>query len=305
MTSSASSEFGPLVLGGNVFGWTADESVSFAVLDAFVEAGGTAIDTADSYSIWVEGHVGGESERVIGAWLSARPGMREKVSIATKVFARPDRAGLAPANVRAALTESLERLQTDYVDLYYAHRDDPEVPQDDVVMTFGELVAEGLVSRIGASNFSAERLHSAVDVAKAHGVEPFTVSQDGYSLVHRDIETGLVPTLTQLDIIELPYGALQGGFLTGKYRAGVTFDSPRAGTASRLLETPRNVELLDALQGVAEGRGVSMAAVALAWLRQQRRVAAPIASARSVEQLHSLIESFDLVLTEDELARLA
>ena len=305
MTSSASSEFGPLVLGGNVFGWTADESASFAVLDAFVEAGGTAIDTADSYSIWVEGHVGGESERVIGAWLSARPGMREKVSIATKVFAKPDRAGLAPANVRAAITESLERLQTDYVDLYYAHRDDPEVPQDDVVMTFGELVAEGLVSRIGASNFSAERLHSAVDVAKAHGVEPFTVSQDGYSLVHRDIETGLVPTLTQLDIIELPYGALQGGFLTGKYRAGVTVDSPRAGTASRLLETPRNVELLDALESVASDRGVSMAAVALAWLRQQRRVAAPIASARSVEQLHSLIESFDLVLTEDELARLA
>lgn len=294
-----------MVLGGNVFGWTADESASFAVLDAFVEAGGTAIDTADAYSAWIDGNVGGESERIIGAWLRARPGMRERVSIATKVSGKPDRRGLAPANVRAALAESLDRLQTDYVDVLYAHRDDPEVPQEDVVMVFGELVAEGLVNRIGASNFTAERLHSAVDVAKAHGVEAFTVSQDGYSLVHRDIEAGLVPTLTRLDIIELPYKALQGGFLTGKYRPGVTVDSPRAGAASQLLSTPRNVELLDALRDVAEGRGVSMAAVALSWLRQQPRVAAPIASARTVEQLASLVESFDLVLTEEELARLA
>jgi aryl-alcohol dehydrogenase-like predicted oxidoreductase len=305
MTSHGSTDFGPLVLGGNVFGWTADESASFAVLDAFVEAGGTAIDTADSYSMWVDGHSGGESERIVGNWLTARPGMRDRVSIATKVFSKPDRHGLAPANVRAALAESLDRLQTDHLDLYYAHRDDPEVPQEDVVLTFGELVAEGLVNRLGASNFSAVRLRSAVDVATAHGLEPFTVSQDGYSLVQRDIELGLVPTLKALNIIELPYGALQGGFLTGKYRPGVAVDSPRAPQATQLLERPRNVELLDALSAVAEGRGASMAAVALAWLRQQPRVAAPIASARSVEQLHSLVESFTLTLSEDELARLA
>lgn len=301
-TPLATLPFGPLVLGGNVFGWTADRDASFAVLDAFVEAGGTAVDTADAYQVWVEGHSGGESERVIGEWLAARPGMRERVSIATKVFAKPDRPGLAPENLRAALTESLERLQTDYVDLYYAHRDDPDVPQDEVVTAFAELVAEGRVRQLGASNFEAERLHSAVDIATAHQVPGFTVSQDGYNLVRRDYETDLRPTVAALGLVELPYGALQGGFLTGKYRPGVTVDSPRAGNATTLLENPRNLAILDSLQTVADARGVSVTAVALAWLRQQSTVGAPIASARSVEQLHALVESFDLVLTPEELA---
>lgn len=296
--------FGPLVLGGNVFGWTADRDASFAVLDAFVEAGGTAIDTADAYQVWVEGHTGGESERVIGEWLRARPGMRERVSIATKVFAKPDRPGLAPDNLRAALTESLERLQTDYIDLYYAHRDDEDVPQDEVVTAFAEFVAEGRVRQLGASNFSSERLRSAVDVATAHHVTGFTVSQDGYNLVRRDYETDLRPTVKALGLIELPYGALQGGFLTGKYRPGVAVDSPRAANATKLLEDQRNIALLDALQAVADARGASVTAVALAWLRQQPTIGAPIASARSVEQLAALVESFELVLTPEELAQL-
>ena len=298
--------FGPLVLGGNVFGWTADRDASFAVLDAFVEAGGTAIDTADVYSEWADGHTGGESETVLGEWLAARPGMREKVSIATKVSMKSDRKGLAPENIRAALDESLERLQTDYIDLYYAHRDDESVPQDEVVTAFAELVADGRVRQLGASNFSGDRLRSAVTLAAAHGVVGFTVAQDGYNLVRRDYETALRPTVADLGIVQLPYGALQGGFLTGKYRVGgEAVDSPRAGNAIKLLEDDRAVRILGALTGVADARGASMTAVALAWLRQQPTVGAPIASARSTEQLAALVESFDLVLSDEELAALA
>ena len=310
MTDSANTQpttdFGPLVLGGNVFGWTADRDASFAVLDAFVEAGGRAIDTADVYSEWADGHTGGESESVIGEWLAARPGMRENVSIATKVCQKSDRRGLSPENLRAALTDSLERLQTDYVDLYYAHRDYPEVPQDEVVTAMAEFVAEGRVRQLGASNFSAERLRSAVDVATAHGIPGFTVAQDLYNLVRRDYETDLKPTIAALGLVELPFGALQGGFLTGKYRAGgEPIDSPRAVNAAKLLDDDRAVATLEALRGVADARGASMTAVALAWLRQQPTVGAPIASARSTEQLTSLVESFDLTLTAEELAALA
>lgn len=305
-TDQPTTDFGPLVLGGNVFGWTADRDASFAVLDAFVEAGGRAIDTADVYSEWADGNAGGESETVIGEWLAARPGMRERVSIATKVCQKSDRKGLAPENLRAALDESLERLQTDYVDLYYAHRDDPGVPQSEVVAALGGFVAEGRVRHLGASNFTAERLRSAVDVATAHGVAGFTVAQDLYNLVRRDYETDLQPTIADLGLVELPFGALQGGFLTGKYRAGGdAVDSPRAVNATKLLDDDRAVATLEALRGVADARGASMTAVALAWLRQQPTVGAPIASARSTEQLTALVESFDLTLTAEEIAALA
>ncbi len=296
-------EFGPLVLGGNTFGWTSDREESFSVLDDFIEAGGGSIDTADAYSAWVPGNVGGESETIIGEWLASRR-HRERVLIATKVFSLPTRKGLSRDNIMAAVDDSLRRLQTDYLDLYYAHRDDQEVPQEEYVAAFDELVTAGKVREVGASNFGADRLTSAVAIAKDAGLTPFTVSQDHYNLIERGLEQSLVPTLDELGIVELPYAALASGFLTGKYRPGVAVDSARAGGAGKHLESPRNLELLGVLDDIAESRGVEPAAVALAWLRDRRTVAAPIASARTVEQLPALLESFGLALTDEELARL-
>lgn len=296
-------DFGPLVLGGNTFGWTSDRRESFAVLDAFVAAGGRSIDTADVYSAWVPGNSGGESESIIGQWLAAR-GRRDDVVIATKVFSLEARPGLSAANIRAAVDESLARLQTDYLDLYYAHQDDPDVRQQEYVAAFGALVAEGKVRAVGASNFSADRLRSAIGVARESAVTPFTVAQDRYSLVERGFEAELADTLRELDVVELPYSSLAGGFLTGKYRPGVAVDSARAGSAGAYLDDERNVGLLEALDDIAAAHGVSVAAVSLAWLRQQNVVGAPIASARTVEQVAPLVESFGLVLSDEDLARL-
>ncbi|MBF4572146.1 aldo/keto reductase [Herbiconiux sp. VKM Ac-1786] len=296
-------DFGPLVLGGNTFGWTSDRDESFAVLDAFVEAGGRSIDTADVYSAWVPGNSGGESETVIGEWF-ARSRHRDDVVIATKVFSLAERPGLSAANVRAAVEDSLRRLQTDRIDLYYAHRDDDSVAQEEYVGVFDELVQAGKILEAGASNFSADRLRSAVSIAKDAGLAAFTVAQDQYNLVDRSFETSLRDTLQDLGIVELPYSGLASGFLTGKYRPGQAVDSARAGGASAYLDDPANVELLGTLDAIAADRSVPVAAVALAWLRQQRTVAAPIASARTVEQLPALVQSFGLELSGEELARL-
>ncbi len=204
--------------------------------------------------------------------------------IATKVFSLSARPGLSPANIRAAVDESLARLRTDYIDLYYAHRDDDTVPQADYVAAFGELVTAGKVREVGASNFSIERLTGAVTIAKDAGLQPFTVAQDKYNLVDRELEASL-PTLEAGGIVELPYSALASGFLTGKYRPGTTVDSARAGGASAYLDDPKNVALLGKLDVIAASHGVSVTAVALAWLRAQNAVGAPIASARVVDQL--------------------
>lgn len=297
-------DFGPLVLGGNTFGWTSSASESHAVLDAFVDAGGRSIDTADVYSIWAPGNTGGDSERIIGDWLAAR-GRRDDVSIATKVFSLPDRPGLSPDNVRAAVDESLTRLKTDRIDLYYAHRDDQDVPQEEYVGVFDELVTAGKIVEVGASNFDAGRLRSAVEVADAAGHARFTVAQDHFNLVERDYAEALAPIVAELGLVELPYYALASGFLTGKYRPGASVDSTRAEGAAAYLQDDRNVALLETLDAIAGEHGVGVTAVSLAWLRQQPTVAAPIASARTVEQLAALVESFDLTLTDEELTRLA
>ncbi|NQX34698.1 aldo/keto reductase [Herbiconiux sp. VKM Ac-2851] len=297
-------DFGPLVLGGNTFGWTSSREESFAVLDAFVDAGGRSVDTADVYSAWVPGNSGGESETVIGEWFASR-GRRDDVVVATKVFSLAERPGLSAANVRAAVEDSLRRLQTDRIDLYYAHRDDESVEQEEYVAVFDELVQAGKIVEAGASNFSAERLRSAVSIANEAGLAAFTVAQDQYNLVDRSFETALQATLKDLGIVELPYSGLASGFLTGKYRPGQVVDSARAGGASAYLDDPRNVELLATLDAIAAERSVPVAAVALAWLRQQPTVAAPIASARTVEQLPALVQSFALELDDEELARLA
>jgi len=293
-------DFGPLVLGGNVFGWTADKAQSFAVLDAFVAAGGRSIDTADVYSSWVPDNAGGESEAIIGEWLESR-GNRADVVIGTKVAMWDARPGLSDGNIRAAVENSLRRLRTDYIDLYYAHQDDPDVAQEEYVATFDALVKEGKVRELGASNFSADRLRSAVTIAKDAGLTPFTVAQDRYNLVERGLETNIVPTLVELGITELPFSSLASGFLSGKYRAGVTIDSPRAGGASAYLEAHGG--LLEVLDDLAAAHGVSVASISLAWLRAQPVVGAPIASARNLEQLPALLEIVEL--SAEELARLS
>jgi aryl-alcohol dehydrogenase-like predicted oxidoreductase len=274
------------------------------VLDAFVDGGGRAIDTADVYSEWVAGNSGGESETIIGEWLTSR-GLRDEVVIATKVFSLSTRPGLSPANIQAAAEDSLRRLQTDRIDVYFAHRDDHHVPQEEVLGAFDRLVRDGKVREVGASNFTADRLTSAAAVARDGGLTPFTVAQDNWSLVARDIEYTLVPTLDELGIAEIPYAALAGGFLTGKYRPGAVVDSARAGSAAKHLDDPRKVDLLDALDDVAAEHGVSVTAVALAWLREQPHVAAPIASARTPEQVADLIQSASVALSRQELELLS
>lgn len=296
-------DLGPVTLGGNVFGWTADRDASYAVLDAWLEAGGRSVDTADMYPQWVPGRSIGDSERILGDWMADR-GVRDQVVVATKVGQGDGRVGLGPDNVRRALEESLERLRTDRVDLYYAHVDDEDVPQAEYVAAFGALVAEGAVLHLGASNFRPERLRSAVALAAEQGVAAFSVSQDRWNLLAREIESELVPTLAELGIVESPYSALASGFLTGKYAGGAAVDSPRAGTAASYAEKPGAARVAEAQAAIAAERGVTSTAVALAWLRAQPVVAAPIASARSVEQLGALVEAFTLELTEDEVAAL-
>jgi len=299
----SSLSFGPVVLGGNVFGWTVDPEDGFAVLDAFLAGGGRSIDTADSYTQFVPGNVGGESETQIGEWLVAR-GCRDQVEIHTKVFSKRDRPGLSARNIVFAAEDSLRRLRTDRIDLYYAHRDDPEVPQDEYLAAFDSLVRSGKVRELGASNFTAPRLSAALDIAAAQGLTGFTVAQDKWSLVERQIETELLPTLVERGVVELPYASLAAGFLTGKYRPGQTVDSARAASAGRYLDQSGSGELLTALDEVAAAHTTSVTAVALAWLRAQPSVGAPIASARTPEQVATLLSSADLSLSLEELARL-
>ena len=297
-------DFGPVMLGGNVFGWTADREESFRVLDAFVDGGGRSIDTADVYPAWAPGNSGGESESIIGEWLESR-GRRDDVLIATKVFSLATRRGLSPANIAAAAEDSLRRLRTDRIDLYFAHRDDPDVPQEDVLAAFDRLVRDGKVREIGASNFSPARLRSAAAAAESAGLTRFTVAQDEYSLVARDAEIDQLPTLGELGMVEVPYSALASGFLTGKYRPGADVSSRRSGSASRYLDDPRNVDLLDVLDDVSAIHAVSVTAVALAWLAAQPHVAAPIASARTPDQVADLLEVPRVHLTPQQLELLS
>jgi len=292
------------VLGGNVFGWTADRDVSFRVLDAFVDGGGRSIDTADVYSAWIPGNSGGESESIIGEWLESR-GIRDRVVVATKVASLEGRRGLSAANITAAVEDSLRRLRTDYIDLYFAHRDDETVPQDETMGAFDALVTAGKVREIGASNFAPARLRTAARIAAASGLAPFTVAQDEWSLVSRSAEIELVPTVGELGMVEVPYSSLASGFLSGKYRPGTQVDSKRAGKASAYLDDPRNVDLLSVLDDIAADQGVSVTAVALAWLKAQPHVGAPIASARTAEQVADLLQAAEVRLDAQHLELLS
>ncbi|WP_329546796.1 aldo/keto reductase [Streptomyces sp. NBC_01356] len=301
---SSGLEVFPLALGGNVFGWTADETRSFAVLDAYAAAGGNFLDTADSYSAWIDGNKGGESETIIGKWVKAR-GNRADVVIATKVSQHPDYPGLSGANIKAAADASLRRLGTDYIDLYFTHFDKPEVPVEEIIGALDELVKAGKVRNIAASNISPERLQESLDFSDREGLARYVALQPHYNLVSRDTYEGpLRDIASRSGLAAVPYFALASGFLTGKYRPGTTVDSPRAAGAGKHLETERGLHVLAALDEAAQAHDVPVATVALAWLAAQPTVAAPIASARVVEQLPALVGVADLVLTDAELGRL-
>ncbi|MFJ8805128.1 aldo/keto reductase [Streptomyces sp. NPDC102490] len=301
---SSGLEVFPLALGGNVFGWTADQDASFAVLDAYTAAGGNFIDTADAYSAWADGNSGGESETVLGRWFAAR-GNRDDVVLATKVSQHPEYPGLSAANIKAAADASLRRLGTDHIDLYYTHYDKPEVPVEEIIGALDELVKAGKVRHIAASNISAERLAASLEFSDREGLARYVALQPHYNLVSRDTYEGELRDLAeQAGLAAVPYYALAAGFLTGKYRPGTAVDSPRAGGAAKHLESERGRRVLAALDEIAEAHDAPVATVALAWLAAQPTVAAPIASARTVEQLPALLGVAELSLTADEVGRL-
>jgi aryl-alcohol dehydrogenase-like predicted oxidoreductase len=293
----------PVALGGNVFGWTADEATSFAVLDAFVDAGGTMIDTADVYSAWVSGHHGGESEALIGRWLKRDPAKRAKVVIATKSGYTN---GLAPETIAPSCEASLGRLGIETIDLYYQHKDDEAVPLADSLGAYDRLVRDGKIRAIGLSNFSAERVGEAMAAARDNGFTAPSALQPWYNLIDRDRFEGPLRDATLSEgLAVFPYYSLANGFLTGKYRS--KDDSSKSVRGGRMGDylNERGRKILAALEDVSAETGAAMASVALAWLKAQPTIAAPIASATSLDQVRELIAALTLELTRDQVERLA
>lgn len=294
----------PLSLGGNVFGWTADRDASFRILDSFVAGGGDFIDTADVYSAWVPGNSGGESETIIGEWLAQRS--PEGVTIATKGGAHPAFKGLAAGTVRAAAEASLKRLGLEIIDLYWAHFDDADTPLEETVAAYAALQRDGLVRHVAVSNYSADRIREWVRIADEQGVARPVAIQPHYNLVHRnDVEENIVPVAEEFGMSLVPYYALASGFLTGKYRSveDAGDGSPRAGGAAKYA-TPQGIQIIDTLERIGAAHDASITTTALAWLRAQPTVAAPIASASRTEQVADLLASTRLDLTADEVDEL-
>lgn len=293
----------PFVLGGNVFGMTADREASFAVLDRFVELGGGMIDTADVYSAWVPGHKGGESESMMGAWLK-ESGARDKVLIATKVGMMP--GGLKPDRIREAVQGSLDRLGTDFIDLYFAHKDDPDVPLDEVLGAFAELVDAGIVRAIGASNYSADRLGEALRISDEKGLPRFTAMQPELNLLDRDQYEGALQRLCiEEGLGVVTYFSLASGYLSGKYRGVDDLGkSPRGARVKPYLEG-KGPAVLAVMDAITAETGATLSQIALAWVTAQPGVTAPIASATSVEQLDELMASVNAKLSDDHLAALS
>jgi aryl-alcohol dehydrogenase-like predicted oxidoreductase len=300
-------EVPPVIVGGNVFGWTVDQVAAFRLLDACVDAGLDAIDTADVYSTWVPGHAGGESETVIGAWLKARPGMRDRVLILTKCgMAMPGQGkGLSPAWIMRAAEASLRRLGIERIDLYQAHQDDPEVPIEDTLGAFARLIEQGKVRAIGASNYTAPRLRASLEASAKHGLPRYESLQPHYNLMERGIEADLLPLCRAQGLGVIPYFALAAGFLTGKYRSEADLDkSPRGRRSAAKYLTDRGMRVLAALDQVAARHGASPAQVALAWQLAKPGITAPIASATTTEQLADLAKAGSLVLDAESVAAL-
>jgi aryl-alcohol dehydrogenase-like predicted oxidoreductase len=299
-------EVSALVLGGNVFGWTADEATSFKLLDAFVGAGGNCIDTADTYSRWVPGHQGGESETVIGKWMKQR-GNRSKLLIATKVGMEmgADKKGLKKAYILREVEDSLKRLQTDYIDLYQSHRDDPDTPVEDTLDAYAQLVKQGKVRLIGASNFAADRLAESLKVSRQSGWPVYQSLQPHYNLCERaDYERQLEPLCREAGLGVIPYFSLAAGFLSGKYRSEADLAKSPRGQGIKKYLNERGSRILVALDQVAKQSASTPASVALAWLLARPSVTAPIASATSLAQLDTLIAGARLQLDAAAVAAL-
>ena len=290
----------PLCLGSNIFGSNADEAQSHAVMDAYSSHAGNFIDTADMYNQWVEGHVGGESESVIGSWMKKRNN-RQSMVIATKVSKMDTRPGLSAKNIFAACEESLNRLQTDYIDLYYSHSDDETVSLEETLGAYAQLIAQGKVRYIAASNFTPARLRESIKFSEDNNIPAYVAVQDLYNLVDRKTYEGeMSQAVADLGISNIPFYGIARGFLSGKYRPGVTeVDSKRAAGA-REYATDKNYAVLTTMDEVAKNHNVSLSAVALAWLRAQPSVSVPIASARTVEQVEEIVQVVELSVEEVE-----
>ncbi len=299
-------DIAPLVFGGNVFGWTADEATSFAMLDRFTDAGLDAIDTADAYSRWVPGHQGGESETIIGKWLAADASRRDKVTIITKVGVDlgPDKKGLSARRIVAAVEDSLRRLQTDRIDLYLSHYPDPQTPIEETLEAYDTLLKQGKVRAIGCSNYDPKQLRSALD-ASTKGLPRYTVLQPEYNLLDRGgFESTLRDLCVEEDLGVITYYSLASGFLSGKYRSADDLAKSARGSRVEKYLNPRGMRVLAALDAVAAQTGARPAEVALAWAIAQPGVTAPIASATSVEQVDSLVRSVSLSLDAAQLQQL-
>jgi len=283
----------PLCLGGNVFGYSAVKQNSEAVLSFYADNGGNFIDTADMYSQWAPGHIGGESETIIGDWMAKR-GNRQKMIIATKVSKLDTRPGLKAANIKAACDESLKRLKSDYIDLYYAHQDDLDTPIEESLGAFDELIKAGKVRYIAASNFTPVRLQESLNISKANGLSSYIASQDQYNLMEREYEKGLMPTIKKNNLSQIPFYGLARGFLTGKYRPGVSVESVRASGVASNYANERGWNLLSKLDQIAKDKKTTVAAISLAWLRAQPTVATPIASATKLEQIKEIMPIVEL-----------
>lgn len=301
---NTNTEIFPLVLGGNTFGWTSDEQTSDKVLDAYVEAGGNLIDTADVYSAWAPGHSGGESEIILGRWL-ARSGKRGKVLVATKAGQHPQYPGLSARNVEAAADASMLRLGVDVIDLYYAHFDDEKTPLEETAAAFDKLVREGKVRAIGLSNYSPDRIRDWFRVARQNDLTLPVALEPQYNLVYRRAyEGGLMEVAQDEDLAVFPYFSLASGFLTGKYR---TLDDLKGKQREGMVKdffTQEGLDVVSAMDGIAKAHGVELATVALAWLNHRPQIAAPIASARTPGQLPALLAAAKLELSDEEVQTL-
>jgi len=294
----------PLCLGGNVFGYSADKDNSEAVLSFYADNGGNFIDTADMYSQWAPGHIGGESETIIGDWMKKR-GNRTQMIIATKVGKLDTKPGLSPSNIISACEDSLKRLGSDYIDIYYSHQDDLDTPIEQSLGAYDSLIKAGKVRYIAASNFTPERLQESLDISKELNLSSYIASQDQYNLMDRGYESTLMPTLKSNGLSQIPFYGLARGFLTGKYRKGRTVESIRANGVNTSYANDRGWAMIEKLDQIAKDKNTSVAAVALAWLRAQITVAAPIASATNLGQVKELMPIIKLELEELEILSLS